>query len=138
MTIRVATATRSNMMNVVEADLDGGSGAAQLAIYTGSQPANANTAASGTLLVTLTLNDPAGVQSGGVITLSVSPAISASAGNTGTAGWARLKDSAGNTVLDGSVGTTGSGADFIIDSTSITSGQAVALIATSTLTYPAS
>lgn len=136
MAIRVATATRSTMMDAVEAALDGGSGAATLEIRTGSQPATANTAASGTLLATLTLNDPAGTQSGGVITLSVSPAVTTSAVATGTAGWGRLKDSAGNTVLDGSVGT--SGTDFIIDSTSITSGQGVSLIATSTLTYPAS
>lgn len=136
MAIRVATATRSTMMNAVEAALDGGSGPATLEIRTGSQPANADAAASGTLLATLTLNDPAGAQSGGVITMSVSPAVTATAVATGTAGWARLKDSTGATVLDGSVGTAAT--DFIIDSTSITSGQGVSLVATSTLTYPAS
>lgn len=135
MAIRIATATRSAMMTALETAIDGGSGAAYLEVYTGSQPANANTAASGTLLVTLTLNDPAGTESGGVITIDVSPAITASAVATGTAGWARLLTSAAATVLDGSVGT--SGADFIIDSTSITSGQTVALVATSTLTLPA-
>jgi hypothetical protein len=136
MAIRIAAATRGTMMDAVEAALDGGAGAATLEIYTGSQPADADTAASGSLLVTLTLNDPAGTQSGGVITIDVSPAISATAVDTGAAGWARLKDSDGDTVLDGSVGT--SSADFIIDSTSITSGQTVALVATSTLTLPAS
>lgn len=136
MAIRIAAATRGTMMDAVEAALDGGAGAATLEIRTGSQPADADTAASGTLLVTLTLNDPAGTQSGGVVTIDVSPAISASAVATGTAGWGRLKDSTGATVLDGSVGT--SSADFIIDSTSITSGQTVALVATSTLTMPAS
>lgn len=135
MAIRIAAATRAAMMDALEADLDGGSGAAELEIYTGSQPANADTAESGTLLVTLVLNDPAGVQSGGVITFDVSPAVSATAVADGSAGWARLKDSDGVAVLDGSVGT--SGADFIIDSTSITTGQTVALVATSTLTLPA-
>lgn len=135
MAIRIVSAVRSSMMNVIESALDAGVGAATLEVYTGSQPANADTAASGTLLVTLTLNDPAGTQSGGVITIDVDPAISATAVATGTAGWARMKDSAGVTVLDGSVGT--SSADFIIDSTSITSGQTVALVATSTLTLPA-
>lgn len=135
MAIRIATATREAMMNAVEAALDGGVGAATVEIYTGSQPADANTVASGTLLATLTLNDPAGTQTGGVITIDVSPAISATAVATGTAGWARVKDSAGVTVLDGSVGTAAT--DFIIDSTSITSGQTVALVATSTLTLPA-
>lgn len=135
MAIRIVSAVRSSMMNVIESALDAGVGAATLEVYTGSQPANADTAASGTLLVTLTLNDPAGTQSGGVITIDVDPAISATAVATGTAGWARMKDSAGVTVLDGSVGT--SSADFIIDSTAITSGQTVALVATSTLTLPA-
>lgn len=135
MAIRLAAAVRSDMMDAVEAALDAGGAAAELEIYSGSQPADADTAASGTLLATLVLNDPAGTQSGGVITIDVSPAITATAGATGTAGWGRLLDSTGATVLDGSVGT--SGADFIIDSTSITSGQTVALVATSTLTLPA-
>lgn len=135
MAIRIVSAVRSSMMNVIESALDAGAGAATLEVYTGPQPADADTAASGTLLVTLTLNDPAGTQSGGVITIDVDPAISATAVATGTAGWARMKDSTGATVLDGSVGT--SSADFIIDSTSITSGQTVALVATSALTLPA-
>lgn len=135
MAIRIAATVREDMMDAVEAALDAGGAAATLEIRTGSQPADADTAASGTLLATLTLNDPAGVQAAGVITIDVTPAITATAGNTGTAGWGRLKDSTGATVLDGSVGT--SGADFIIDSTSITSGQTVALVATSTLTLPA-
>lgn len=135
MAIRIVSTVRSSMMDVIESALDAGSGAATLEIRTGSQPANADTAASGTLLVTLTLNDPAGTQSGGVITIDVTPAISATAVATGTAGWGRLMDSTGATVLDGSVAT--SGADFNIDSTSITSGQTVTLVATSTLTLPA-
>lgn len=135
MAIRVATATRSNRMDALEAYIDAGSGSATLEIRTGTQPANANTAATGTLLATLALNDPAGTQSGGVITIDVTPAITATAVATGTAGWARLINAAAATVLDGSVGTTGT--DFIIDSTSITSGQSVALVAVSTLTDPA-
>lgn len=135
MAIRIASASRSAMMTTLESSIDGGSGAATLEVRTGSQPANADTAASGTLLVTLTLNDPAGTQSGGVITFDVDPAITATAVADGTAGWARLKDSTGATILDGSVGT--SGTDFVIDSTAITTGQTVALVATSTLTLPA-
>lgn len=135
MAIRLAAAVRSDMMDVVETAADAGGTAAQLKIYSGSQPADADTTASGTLLATLTLNDPMGTQTGGVITIDVSPAITATAVATNTAGWARLLDSTGATVLDGSVGT--SGADFIIDSTSITSGQTVALVATSTITCPA-
>lgn len=136
MAIRIAGATRTAMMDALEADIDGGAGAAYLEIRTGSQPADADTAASGTLLATLTLNDPAGTVASGTITIDVDPAITATAVATGTAGWARLYDSTAVSILDGSVDTTA--ADFIIDSTSITSGQTVALVATSTLTLPAS
>ncbi|WP_182377900.1 hypothetical protein [Nocardioides sp. WS12] len=135
MTFRIAVAVREDMMDALELAIDGGSGGATLEIRSGTQPADADTTATGTLLATLTLNDPGGVQATGVITIDVSPAITATAVATATATWARLKDSAGATVLDGSVGT--SGTDFIIDSTSITSGQTVALVAVSTLTLPA-
>lgn len=135
MTIRIETAVRTAMMTALETAIDGGAGPATLEVRTGAQPANANTAASGTLLVTFTMNDPAGAVASGVITFSVSPAIASLAVASGTAGWARLKDSTGATILDGSVGT--SATDFIIDTTTVTSGQNIALVAVSTLTSPA-
>jgi hypothetical protein len=108
MTLRVAVAARNAGLDAIFDRADAGSGPGTIEVRTGSQPATADTAESGTLLVTFTLADPA-----------------FSAASTGTAGWARCKDSAGNTVFDGSVGT--SGTDFIINSTSITSGQTVNL-----------
>ncbi len=136
MAVRIATATRNAMMDALAAKVDGGTGAGRLKVYSGTQPANANTTATGTLLVTFTLNDPAfGASAAGVITLSVSPSITATAAATGTAGWARLEDSAGNAVLDGTCGTAGS--DFILDTTSVSSGQSIGLVSASTLTMPA-
>ena len=106
--------------------LDGGSGAGYVEIRTGSQPADADTAATGTVLVTITLQDPAfgaatDATPGGRASMNGTPSQSASA--TGTAGWFRAYDSAGNSIIDGSVAT--SGADMTIDNTSITSGQTV-------------
>jgi hypothetical protein len=126
MTLRVAVAARNAGLDAIFDRADAGSGPGTIEVRTGSQPATADTAASGTLLVTFTLADPAfSAASAGVKDLDADPDLSAAASDTGTAGWARCKDSAGNTVFDGSVGT--SGTDFIINSTSITSGQTVNL-----------
>lgn len=94
-------------------------------IYTGSQPASADDAATGTLLLTLTavylkLNAPAN----GVLTLdgSMGP-YQAAATASGTAGWGRLE--VGSYRIDGSVAT--SGAQFNLSSTSLGSGDPVTL-----------
>lgn len=133
MAVRLPTATRNAVTNVVTAAIDGGSGAATIEVRTGSQPASANDAATGTLLLTWTLADPShGASSSGVATLDADPVISAVAAATGTAGWFRIKDSAGTTVLDGAVGT-----DLALDNTAIVAGQTVNLTA-GTITTPAS
>jgi hypothetical protein len=64
--LRYATARRNAMMDDVRAALAGGS----IKVYSGTQPANANTALSGnTLLATLTLASPAGAASSGDVYL---------------------------------------------------------------------
>lgn len=94
-------------------------------IYTGTQPATADTALSGnTLLVTLTFSSTAfGASSAGVITAnSISSGVAVA---TGTATWFRvLKSDATTKLFDGSVGTAS--ANLILPTTSITSGQTVA------------
>src|SRR5689334_2272930 len=83
--------------------------AALLRIYSGTQPASADTALSGnTLLAELTCASPfAGAASGGVLTASAITQDS-SADATGTATFFRLVKSDGTTVVaDGSVGTSG-------------------------------
>jgi hypothetical protein len=94
-------------------------------IRSGAQPANANAAASGTLLVTLTFSATAFAAA--VANVATANAIgSANAVATGTAAWFRALKSDGTTVcFDGSVGT--SGCDINLSSTSITSGGNVAL-----------
>lgn len=139
MAVRFATATRNAAQDARAAKVDGGAGPGYLEVRTGAQPANANTAASGTLLVTITLDDPAfgAGSSAGVLTADVSGTPTGTAVATGTAGWGRIYDSAGNAVVDGSVTASGGGGDFIISSTSITSGQDVELTSL-TITDPAS
>lgn len=101
-----------------------GSGAL-INIYTGTQPANANTAISTqTLLVSLPISGSFGTDSNGTITLS--SVTSANAVATGTATFFRIFKSDGTTVvMDGSVGT--SGADMNLDNTSIATGQTVTI-----------
>lgn len=130
MAIRLATATRDAMADALAALANGGS----IEVRSGTQPASANTAASGTLLATLTLPNPAYTTSdGGVITIDADPDIETTGAAAGAAGWARVLNSTGGTVLDGSVAT--SGGDFTINSTSITVGGVVKLTA-GTLTMP--
>lgn len=137
MTLRLAVACRNAALDAALDLANAGAGAATIKVYTGSQPATADTAETGTLLVTFTCADPAwSAASGGVKDLDADPDLSAVAAATGTAGWARMEDSAGNNILDGSVTATGGGGDFTMNTTSITSGQTVNLT-TGSVTDPA-
>lgn len=121
-------------------------------IYSGSQPASADTAESGTLLVTITSSSGAFVAgapsnglefeapTAGVLPKSTTQTWSGTAAATGTAGWGRLYDNAYTTGAsstavryDFSVGT--SGADLNLSSTSIVSGATIT-IDTFTITQP--
>lgn len=135
MATRIATSARNAAADAVVDLLDAGAGAGYIEIRTGSQPATPNTAASGTLLATLTLSDPAfGAAASGTATASAITSDT-SADATGTAGWFRGYDSTGAAVIDGSVTATGGGGDMELDSTSIVAGGTVAITAW-TITVP--
>lgn len=126
MTLRVAVAARNAGLDAAFDRANAGAGPATIKVYTGPQPATADTAETGTLLATFTLADPAfSAAAGGVKDLDADPDLTATAVADGTAGWARCEDSDGNNVFDGSVGTAST--DFIINSTAITTGQTVNL-----------
>ena len=129
MTIRFNTAMRDAMVTA----LTNAIGSYTLSIYTGSQPATANDAATGTKLVDITINGFNAPVSGSA-TLNTSTPNTGTAVATGTAGWGRIVGGAGERI-DGTVGT--SGTDFTINSTSITNGATVTLTAM-TVTQPAS
>lgn len=117
MAVVYASTLRTTRMTAVETALDAGSGAATLEI---------GTAGMASILATFTLSDPAGTVSGDVLTLSSMPKT-ATAGNSGTAAEARLKDSSGTIVVSGlTVGTTGTNI-IISPNTTITSGQSCTL-----------
>jgi hypothetical protein len=92
------------------------------------------TAAMAATLMTFTLSDPSFTESGGVITMAGVPK-SGTAGASGTAAAARIKDGGGNVIASGlTVGTAG--ADIILNSVTISSGQIVSLTA-GTITHSA-
>lgn len=126
MTVSVKLTIREDMLDLITAAIGTGG---KLAVYSGTRPTNVDTALSGnTKLVEFTLNNPAcaGAASPGVIVLSVSPPISATAVAGGTATFYRLTDSSGVVVQDGAVGT--SGADLNLSSTTIVSGEVVSIV----------
>jgi hypothetical protein len=133
MAVRLSANLANSLADAIDSFLGN---AGTIKIYTGTQPATADTAASGTLLATFTLGSPGfGNASGGVITLSGTP-LTVAAVATGTAGWFRIWKSDGTTaVLDGSVGT--SGHQINLNTTSITSGVNVT-ITSGTITMPTS
>lgn len=137
MATRIATSVRNAMATAAAVQLDAGSGAGYIEIRTGSQPATPATTATGTLLATLTLSDPAfGSPSTGVVTASAITGDT-SADATGTAGWFRAYDSSAAAVIDGSVSASGGGGDMILSSTSIVAGGTVD-VTSWTITVPAS
>lgn len=96
-------------------------------IYTGSAPANCAAAASGTLLVEMTLPSDWMAAADGDKSLSGTwQDLSANA--TGTAGHWRIYESTGTTChAQGTVTATGGGGDLTLDNTSITAGQSVTI-----------
>jgi hypothetical protein len=137
MTIRIPVASRNAAANAVADLIDAGAGSGLLRIYSGSQPASADLAATGTLLATFILNDPAfGSAGSGTTTLSVAPSLSTTGLAAGDAGWFRAVDSTGATVLDGSVTAAGGGGDLIVSTITVSIGLTLQLTA-GTITMPA-
>jgi hypothetical protein len=129
MAMRINDAQRNRVADSFASSFDGGT----LAIYTGAQPATAATAASGTLLATITLPNPA-----------FSAAAAGVASKTGTwtdtvdvsgqAGWARFVSSAGDRRMDVDVGQ-GAG-ELSLDEDDLVAGGTVT-VTTFTVTQPA-
>jgi hypothetical protein len=94
MLIQYSTTHRTNNMTDIVTDLGT---TPFLLIYTGSVPANCATAASGTLLATLSCSNPFGSVSLGVLTANSITNTTAAA--TGTAGYWRLATTSGGTTV---------------------------------------
>lgn len=124
MAVTYSTSAKSARMTAVVNEIDAGAGAGKLKIRNSSN----------TILATITLADPSGTVSNGVLTFDFDPDVSdTSADASGTADNAIITDSNDVTVISGlTVGT--SGTDIVLDSVSITAGQTVTLT-TGTITH---
>jgi hypothetical protein len=119
MAVIYSTDAKNARLTGVVNTIDAGSGPGVLQI---------GTSAMGTVLAEITLADPSGTVSGGVLTFSGFPRSDSSANATGVAAAARIRDSNGNDVITGlTVGMTGSGADIILETTNIDTGEIVTL-----------
>lgn len=134
MAVKLQNASRSAAADAILNLLQAGTLAGYVEIRTGTGPADPDSAATGTLLVTIVLNDPAfGAASNGVATIDASPTISGDAVATGTAGWARFYDDNDAAIMDMDVGEgTGS---LQLDNTDIATGQTVTITG-GTVTMP--
>lgn len=120
--ITLSLEAAGDVLTSINDNLNLGSGAATIKLYTGTKPADPDTAiTSQVLLGTLTCSDPAGTVSGRTLTFGTITMDSA-ADATGTATWARLADSAGVAVIDIDITTTGGGGFGQMNTTSIVIG----------------
>lgn len=117
---------RNNQLDQIEVTVGAN---ARLRIYSGAKPANCAAAATGTLLVDMTL--PAdwmdAAADGSKAKLGTWSGLGTAGAGTGTnAGYFRITDSAGSVAhLQGTVTITGGGGDMTLVNTSIAENQAV-------------
>lgn len=127
MTIGLDSTLRDARLTLIKDAIDAGTGAGKLLIYGTPRPATGASAGAATQLASITLNDPCGTVSAGVLTLDIDPVpADSSADATGTAVWARLVTSADAFVADLSVGT--SAADIIMNTTSVIIAMPVSIV----------
>lgn len=136
MATRITNAAQDAANDATVGLLDAG-GAGTIEIRTGSQPADADDAATGTLLGTLTFNSPAFAASSGGTAAANSIEQDSSADATGEAGWFRAKSGAGTTIFDGNITASGGGGELELNTTSIVTGGPIQ-ITSMTFSFPAS
>lgn len=131
--MRFTVARRNEQLTTIIDNLNSG----KLRIYSGTRPANADTALSGnTLLAELTFSATSfPAPSGGVLTANAITSDS-SADATGTASFARLFESDGTTVVgDMSVTASGGGGEIQFSTVSFIAGATISL-SSLTITAP--
>ena len=136
MVTRIPNNVRTAMADTAVDFADAGPGPGTVQIRVGQQPATAGAAATGALLGTLTLADPAfGAAVNGVATANPVTGDN-SADASGKAGWFRVLDSLGATVMDGAISEAGEGGDMIVSDADIIAGGTIDITAW-TVTQPA-
>lgn len=116
-----------NRLDEITGVLDAGAAGGRLRIYSGTRPANADAAITGTLLAELTFSVTSFPAASGTPGAMTANAITddSSADATGTATHFRIVDDATGVVMDGDVGTSGS--DLNLNSVAISAGIRVSV-----------
>lgn len=122
MPTRITNAAARAAVAAIAALLNGGT----VRIYTGTQPAEADAAPTGTLLATCTLGNPAfgaatDANPGGRVTANAITGDT-SIDTGGTAGWFRAFNSGGTAVIDGNITATGGGGDMTLADVNLVQG----------------
>ncbi len=135
MSLSFSNTARNAMVDALTALLNAGAGPGTFAIRSGTRPSLPSDAATGTLLQTTTLADPAfpGASTGQA---ALTDPAASNAVASGTASWFRAFDSNGVAYFDGTVTATGGGGDLTLSTTTIVSGQPVDITG-GTITMPA-
>jgi len=136
MVTRISTIVRNGAVNGAVDTIDAGPGPGTVQIRTGAQPASVAAAATGTLLGTLTLSDPAFGEAGNGTATAGAVTGDTSADASGDAGWYRVLDSTGAALIDGAISAAGGGGEMILDKIAIVAGGTIN-ITSWTITQPA-
>ncbi|MGH9251749.1 MAG: hypothetical protein ACRD0W_19845 [Acidimicrobiales bacterium] len=129
---RLPTASRDASVNAVVDRVDVGvtNLTGRVRVYTGAQPASANDAPTGTLLLEFNCENPAyGASSAGSAALDATPVLAAVGLAAGTAGWCRVVNRDVATVFDGDVTATGGGGVMQLSTTTVSVGLDVEITA---------
>ena len=124
MAVTLNTNLKNDLLDGIDAVFNSGT----LEIRTGAPP-GAGAAATGTVLVSMTLPADAFAAASGGTKAKAGTWQDLSADATGTAGYFRLANSGATRVLEGTVTITGAGGDMTLDNTSIAVGQQVTVTA---------
>lgn len=122
--LRHSTAARNAAADAVVGLLDAGSGPGKIEIRSGGMPASPAAIATGTLLATVTLPDPASTGAANGTDTIIDPVAVTGVGD-GTAAWARFLDSANTAILDCDVSATGGSGAITLSTTTISTGVTV-------------
>lgn len=128
MGLKYSTTLRNAQLDTIESHIGT---SPKLRVYSGAAPADCATAASGTLLLEITLPSDwmAAAASGSKVKSGTWSGTGAAGASTGTnASYWRMYDSAGTTChVQGTVTVTGGGGDMTLDNTSMSQNQVVAV-----------
>jgi hypothetical protein len=133
MALTIDEAVRNAMTDAAAELADGGT----IQIRTGGKPASTQDAATGTLLVTVSLADPAfAAATSGAATMDTT-GVSGTAVAAGEPGWFRAFDTGASALFDGLASASGGGGDLIIVPNETVIGT-VCTVTSGSLSTPAS